>query len=332
MYPADGRKIPDIWTQPLDIRLPIQAGLGQFPLFHFWGPKTSIQSTQWIAASAKWIEKRYDPTLTLIYLPHLDYCLQRVGSDSVAIQSDLHEIDRVCGDLIDYYESRNAQVILLSEYGITSVSQPIHLNRILREHGLLRVRTELGREILDAGASSVFAVADHQIAHIYVKEPTDIVKVRSLLESVEGIAQVVNPAEKQFKYLNHQRSGELIAISQPHAWFTYYYWLDDRSAPDFARTVDIHRKPGYDPVELFINPDLQWPQIKVGLTLLKKQLGFRDLLDVISLDASLVKGSHGCLPTTQTDSPLLITRDQTFASKTLAATDVCKLILEHLLA
>lgn len=330
MYPADGRKLPDIYTQPQEWRSPLQDELGQFPLFNFWGPNTSIASTQWIAASAKWVEERCNPTLTLVYLPHLDYCLQKFGSDDNRVAKDLQEIDAVCGDLIHYYEKRGAQVIVLSEYGVTPVSQPVHLNRVLREQGLLAVREELGRELLDPGASKAFAVADHQIAHVYVNDPFYIPKVRSLLEETHGVAQVLGEDEKPAYGLDHPRSGELVAIAHPDAWFTYYYWLDDNRAPDFARTVDIHRKPGYDPVELFVDPRIKLPKFKIGSKLLKKQLGFRYLMDVIPLDAGLVRGSHGCM-TSPENGPLFMTHQtHLLEPESIAATDVCDLILKHL--
>ncbi|MBH8571622.1 alkaline phosphatase family protein [Nostocaceae cyanobacterium CENA369] len=331
MYPADGRKLPDIYTYPADVRSPIQSDLGQFPLFNFWGPNTSIVSSQWIANSAKWIEERYSPTLSLIYLPHLDYCLQKFGSDEKQIQTDLQEIDAVCGDLIQYYQARNAQIIILSEYGITPVSKSVDLNRVLRENNLIAVREELGRELLDFGASIAFAVADHQIAHIYVNDAAYIPKVRSILEGIEGVAQVLDEEGKKAYHLNHSRSGELVAIAQSDAWFTYYYWLDDAKAPDFARTVDIHRKPGYDPVELFLDPQLKIPQVKVAFKLLKKQLGFRYLMDVIPLNASLVRGSHGHMTNYPSEGPLFITHQtQLVEQNSIAATDVCSLILNHL--
>lgn len=331
MYPADGRKLPDIYTQPGELRSPLQTELGQFPLFNFWGPNTSISSTQWIAESAKWVDKHYSPTLSLVYLPHLDYCLQKFGPNENQVAKDLQEIDAVCEDLVGYYEAAGAKVIILSEYGITPVSQPVHLNRLLRENSLLTVREELGLELLDAGASKAFAVADHQLAHVYVNDPVYIPKVRALLEATDGVAKVLDETEKPNYHLNHPRSGELVAIAKPEAWFTYYYWLDDSRAPDFARTVDIHRKPGYDPVELFVDPQLQFSKAKVGLTLLKKQLGFRYLMDVISLDATLVRGSHGSI-TSLTDGPLFITQQtHLLDNKTaLEATDICGLILQHL--
>lgn len=331
MYPADGRKLPDIYTQPADLRSILQSELGEFPLFKFWGPATSAESSQWIAASAKRVEEMYSPTLTLIYLPHLDYCLQKIGCQPDEIAQDLRDIDAICGDLIAYYENRGTQVIVLSEYGITPVNQPIHLNRVLRQAGLLQVREELGRELLDAGASQAFAVADHQIAHVYINDLSCLDNVQQLLEQTDGVEMVLDEAGKETYHLNHPRSGELVAVARPNAWFTYYYWLDNQKAPDFARTVDIHRKPGYDPAELFIDPNIKRPKLKLGLTLLKKKLGFRYLMDVIPLDANIVKGSHGHLTPAAADCPLLITRQtDLLQNDSLEATEVFHTILSHL--
>ncbi|MBA3450941.1 MAG: alkaline phosphatase family protein [Chloroflexia bacterium] len=330
MYPADGRKLPDIYTQPGNLRTTLQEHLGQFPLFNFWGPKTSIKATQWIADAAMWVEERFRPTLSLVYLPHLDYNLQRIGPNDPRIATDLKELDAVCGDLIDTYQAAGVQVIVLSEYGIVPVSRPVHLNRVLRGAGKIAVREELGHELLDAGASAAFAVADHQIAHVYVNDPARLDKVRSLVAGTAGVAEVLDEAGKRERHLDHPRSGDLVALAEPDAWFTYYYWLDDQRAPDYARTVDIHRKPGFDPVELFIDPELKLPQAKVALTLLKKQLGFRYLMEVIPLDASLVRGSHG-LPTSPGAGPLLMTeRADLLSASTMDATDVCSLIVRHL--
>jgi len=331
MYPADGRKIPDISTQPADLRGELQAELGTFPLFDFWGPKTSIRSSQWIAEAAKRVERKHAPTLTLIYLPHLDYNLQRLGPGDPAIRKDLEEIDAVCGDLIEFYEERGARVVVLSEYGITDVSRPVHLNRVLREQGLIAVREELGRELLDAGASAAFAVADHQVAHVYVNDPGRREEVRRLLTGTPGVELVLDERGKAAHHLDHPRSGDFVAVADPDAWFTYYYWEDDRRAPDFARTVDIHRKPGYDPAELFIDPVLRAPQLKVASYLLRKRLGFRGLLEVIPLDAGLVKGSHGRTSGSDADRPVLITRQPHLAdAPVIDAADVYMVLLSHL--
>jgi predicted AlkP superfamily pyrophosphatase or phosphodiesterase len=331
MYPADGRKLPDVYTRPAGLRDELQDALGTFPLFHYWGPAASIQSTRWIADATRLVEEQHRPTLTLVYLPHLDYGLQRHGPSDPAVEAELREVDTVCGELIDMYDDRGVEVVVLSEYGITDVSRPVHLNRLLREQGLLSVREELGREQLDPGASMAFAVADHQVAHVYVADPSRLDAVRELLESCPGVERVLDGDARRAAGLDHPRAGELIAIAQPDAWFTYYHWLDDSRAPDFARTVDIHRKPGYDPVELFLDPALRFPRIEVGRRLLARRLGFRTLLDVIGLDASLVRGSHGRLPASHEQAPLLISgRPELVGREALAATDVRDVLLRHL--
>lgn len=331
MYPADGRKIPDIYTQPADLRRALQVALGPFPLFEFWGPNTSIRSTRWIAEAAKRVQALYDPTLTLIYLPHLDYCLQKLGPEDPQTARDLGDLDAVCGELIELYRALGARVIVLSEYGIVPSSRAVHINRLLREHGLLTVREELGRELLDPGASAAFAVADHQIAHIYVNDSSQLTKVRSLIESMPGVADVLDSIGKRAYHLDHPRSGDLVAVAERNAWFTYYYWLDDRRAPDYAKTVDIHRKPGYDPVELILDPELRIPQLKLAQILLKKRLGFRYLMDVIPLDASLVRGTHGCIATSREDSPVFVTHQPELLDSTMIeATSVHDIILRHI--
>jgi predicted AlkP superfamily pyrophosphatase or phosphodiesterase len=306
MYPADGRKVFDVTSHPLSIRDEIKRELGPFPFPAFWGPMAGIASSEWIAASARWIEERHQPDLALTYLPHLDYNLQRLGPDDPRLADDLRAIDGVVGGLLDFYAQRGVRVALLSEYGITAVRRSIALNRILRAKGWLTVKEELGRELLDCGASRAFAIADHQVAHIYVNDPDLIDDVRAAIESVEGVAQVLDAAGQRAAGLDHARSGDLVALSEEDAWFTYYYWDDDRRAPDFARCVDIHRKYGYDPVELFLDPTLALPRVRVAAKLLRRRLGFRGLMDVIPLDASLVRGSHGVCPANSDEWPVLI--------------------------
>ncbi len=330
-YAADGRKIPDIYTQPAGLRKTLQDEFGCFPLYDFWGPMASLRSSEWIADAAKLVETRHDPTLSLVYLPHLDYNLQRLGPDDPALDRDLNDIDAICTDLVAFYERRGARVIVLSEYGIVPVNQPVHINRVLRAHGLLTVREESGRELLDAGASEAFAVADHQVAHVYVNDPAQVTRVRRLLQDTPGIDSVLDPRGKREHHLSHPRAGDLVAVAVPGAWFTYYYWLDEVRAPDFARTVDIHRKPGYDPAELFIDPLLWAPKLKIGMALLKKRLGFRSLLEVIPLDATLVRGSHGRVPTSPAQAPLVITQQHTMLGEpAIDAPQVYWLILKHL--
>ncbi len=292
-YLADGRKKPDCYSQPADIRDRLQKELGTFPLFDFWGPKTSVKSSIWIAEASKRVYTWYDPTLMLIYLPHLDYGLQKYGPHAPEIYKDLSEIDEVCKNLISYLENKGVKVMLLSEYGITEVNHPISVNKILREMGLLELREEQGTEILDVGASKAFALADHQVAHIYINDHKRIDEIQEKLQNTLGIEKVLDLEGKKEYHINHDRSGELVAIADKDSWFTYYYWLQNDKAPDFARTVDIHKKPGYDPVEMFLDPDKKLMIPRIGLKILKKKLGFRTLMDVISLNPLLIKGSHG---------------------------------------
>ncbi|WP_224996146.1 alkaline phosphatase family protein [Cesiribacter sp. SM1] len=331
MYPSDGRKLPDIYTQPMDLRDRLQKELGQFPLFEFWGPNANINSTRWIAEASKKVDQWHNPTLTLIYLPHLDYNLQRQGLDFSKIGKDLREVDAVCKDLITYYEGQGAQVLLVSEYAITSVKHPVHINRMLREQGYITVKEELGLELLDAGASKAFAVADHQLAHVYVNEAGEIPRIKALLQQLPGVELVLDREGKAKYHLQHERAGDLVVVADKDSWFTYYYWLDDKKAPDFARTVDIHRKPGYDPVEMFADPNIRLLKARIGLKLLKKKLGFRYLMDVIPLDASLVKGSHGRIAEDPADRPLLVSQHKSIQlNQKLLPTELHDIILQHL--
>lgn len=328
LYPADGRKVFDVHTQPMGMREELKADLGPFPFSAFWGPAAGIASSEWIAASAKWVEEKHSPTLSLIYLPHLDYPLQKDGPLAANIPDELKKIDALATDLIDYYESRNIRVLVLSEYGISPVNRVIHINRLFREKGWLQIKDELGLETLDCGASKAFAIADHQVAHIYVNDPSIRWQVRSLLGSTPGIDEVRELTDEWGEGAATGRGGDFIAIAAADAWFTYYFWMDDAVAPDYARTIDIHRKPGYDPCELFIDPCIVFPKLRIAKFLLKKKLGLRGLLDVIPLDATLVRGSHGRDDVPTGERPVLLGTAFPVAS----AEDVHRAILEAALS
>lgn len=307
IYRADGRKLPDIYCEPAGLRDQLQDRLGAFPLFGFWGPKASIRSSRWIAGAAKLVHGQYRPTLTLVYLPHLDYDLQRLGPEHAGIPAAVAEVDAVVGDLIDYFRGCGVGVMLVSEYGIEAVDDAVPINRVLRTAGLLRVRDERGLEQLDAGASEAFAVADHQVAHVYVNDPGRAAAVASLCRGIRGVEAVLGRAEQSRYGLDHPRAGDLVLIAERNRWFTYDYWLDDRRAPDYARTVDIHRKPGYDPRELFMDSEMKLPRVQLAWKLLRRKLGQRTLLDVVPLDTRLVRGSHGRVDQDRGYAPLLIT-------------------------
>lgn len=330
LYLSDGRKVFDVHSEPMEMREELKAELGDFPFPQFWGPLAGIESSQWIAQSAKWVEEKHWPTLSLVYLPHLDYNLQRFGPNHSEIKKDLREIDVVVGDLINFYERRSIKPILLSEYGITEVDRPVHLNRLFREKGWLSIKEEVGMETLQLGSSKVFAIADHQVAHIYINDESLTEEVEEFLQQVEGVELVLNHANKNYAGIDHERAGDLVVVSDSQSWFTYYYWDDDKKAPDFARCVDIHKKCGYDPVELFLDPDIKLPKLQIAKRLLKKSLGFRMLMDVIPLDANLVKGSHGRLPESEDDWPVLIGDfPQLPKSKSVQAQAVYEYLFEH---
>jgi predicted AlkP superfamily pyrophosphatase or phosphodiesterase len=322
-YLADGRKMPDCYSNPAALRDELQQKLGQFPLFQFWGPGANIKSSRWIADASIITDEKYDPTLTLVYLPHLDYCLQKFGQDIPKIKKELGEIDREVEKLVSHYTRKNARVILLSEYGITNVNHPVSINRVLREAGLLQVRVERGLELLDAGASRAFAVADHQVAHIYVNDPSATGMVRGVVEKIPGVELVLDRSEQSRYGIQHERAGDFVVMADERSWFTYYFWLDDAKAPDYARAVDIHKKPGYDPVEMFMSSKL-----RAAYKLLRKKAGFRYVMDVIPLDPTLVRGSHGRVGTQKEFYPVLV--GDGLENETYAATDVYGVIWKAL--
>ena len=306
LYPADGRKAFDIHTQPMAMREEIKADLGNFPFPSFWGPNAGIPSSKWIAESAKWIEKKEKPDLNLVYLPHLDYGLQKFGPGAPEMAAEYEAIDQVTCDLIEELEAAGVEVLVLSEYGISKVSKAIHLNRVFREKGWIQVKDELGLETLDCGGCQAFAVADHQVAHIYVNDSVIEKEVRRVVLATDGVEEIREGSDLWPEGIGRERGGDFVAVSEADAWFTYYFWDDDAKAPDYARCIDIHRKPGYDPVELFLDPEIKFPVAKIGGFLLKKKLGLRGLMDVISLDANLVKGSHGRDQVPEDEQPVVI--------------------------
>ena len=323
-YHSDGVKMPDCYSHPAVLRDELQEAFGTFPLFNFWGPNANIKSTNWIADASIYVDKKYDATLTFIYLPHLDYCLQKFGVDFEKIKGELQEIDQVVERLITHFESTGAKVIILSEYGINNVSKPIHVNRILREAGYIALREEQGLELLDPGASRAFAVSDHQIAHVYCPDETVLDEVKLLLMQTRGVHKVLAGDELAAYHIDHPRAGDLVLIADNDAWFTYYYWMDDNKAPDFARCVDIFKKPGYDPVEMFMDPKNPFIKLRAAYKLARKLTGFRYRMDVIPLDATLVKGSHGSPFCGEAYYPLYISDNQ--STDNMEPTEVYSLI------
>ncbi len=320
-YAADGNKAFGITGTPFGLTDRLETELGRFPFPSFWGPMAGLPCTDWIAKAAANVIKTDWPDLTLVYLPHLDYAPQRFGPSGCDMAGLVGELDHACLPILDAAREVGARVWVVSEYGHSDVSRPILINRALRAAGYLSVRLGPFGEIFETFASRAFAVCDHQLAHVYVKNPSDLDAVAETIRTIPGVAKIFVGEQREEIGLNHSRAGELIALSEANAWFAYPFWLEDHLAPDFARTVDIHRKPGYDPCELLFDPQLNFPKLKVARRLLAKKLGFRTLFDVIPLDPTLIKGSHGLSATDPLDRPLLI-GDGVEPAEDLALTDV----------
>jgi predicted AlkP superfamily pyrophosphatase or phosphodiesterase len=329
-YGADGNKFFDVTGTPPVLPEMVKGRLGPFPFATFWGPMAGLACTQWIAQCAALVMAQTRPDLTLVYLPHLDYDPQRFGPDNCDIPHLIGELDAACEPLLDEARRCGAAVWVVSEYGHVAVQRPVLLNRALREADLLTVRPGPFGEQLDTFESRAFAVCDHQLAHVYVREEADLPRVKGILTALPGVARVLASEERAEVELRHPRSGEIVALSEPDAWFAYPFWLDDRAAPDYARTVDIHRKPGYDPCELFFDPKLWWPMGRAAWRWLQKKLGFRTLFDVIPLDPTLVKGSHGLRAADGADQPLLIGDGPAPSAEELPMTAVRDLLLQRL--
>ena len=273
--------------------------LGEFNLSSYWGPFASSKSSEWICNAAKYTLENERPNLMFIYIPHVDYSVQRFGKGSKQVQEDLKNADYIVGDIVDKTAllgiKDETQFIILSEYGFNDVDAAIPLNLRLREDNLLITRTINDKEYIDYEYSKAFAMVDHQIAHIYVNEGF-VDETKKVLEDTQGVDRILSSEEKTNLNIDHERSGELIAISDRDKWFSYYWWHSSDKAPSFARTVDIHRKPGYDPVELFIDPQTK----------------------SIPFDTSLVKGSHGrpADPSTEEGYSLYVSNRKSCSSST----------------
>jgi len=328
IYHADGRKSPDCYTDPPELHDRLTGPLGEFPLFTYWGPTASITSSKWIADASAKLLREESLDMLMVYLPHLDYDHQRFGPGAPESAEAARELDGVAGDLIDVVRGRGDTVVVLSEYGITDARRPVDVNRALRRAGLLDVYTQAGMEYLDPWTSRAFAVADHQVAHVYVQDPADIPAAREALAGLPGIDLVLEGDDRRAAGLGHERAGELVLVADPDAWFTYYYWLDDERAPDFAKQVEIHRKPGYDPAELFMDPEDKLVKARAGAALVRKKIGMRYVMSVVPLDPSPVRGTHGRLPADAADAPVLLCSDGSVARDRIAATEVRDLLLE----
>lgn len=271
------------YSKPVNYYEEIVQHIGEFDLKWYWGPFVSIKSSQWIIDASMYTIKKHKPDLVLVYLPHLDYSAQKYGPQSNEFKQSLIESDDLIGNLMDFLNAsefdNEYDVMIHSEYGFNEVTHSLSPNIILRKNGLLSIRTIFGKEYIDFENSNAFAMVDHQIAHIFVKTGYEDI-VTSIFKKEKNIARILDKTSQIQLKINHARSGELILCAQDNCWFNYYWWEDENNAPSFTFNVDIHRKPGYDPLELFLDPNT------------KK----------ISHNTSLIKGSHGVFDSNDTDT------------------------------
>jgi len=313
IHNPDGSESLWCYTRPVGLYGELRDELGHFPLQHFWGPMANVKSSQWIADSAVVAARRWRPDFFYVYLPHLDYAAQRTGPESPAAATAVAELDGVLGRLAEGFHGAYAEKplwLVAGEYAIREVRHVVYPNRVLRDAGLLTLREEEGREVLDPAASRAWALADHQHSHVFVTGgDADVARrVADLFRGQEGIAEVLVGEQRGRYHLDHPRSGEVILVSTPESWQAYYWWEDDARAPAFARTVDIHRKPGYDPVELHFDPATK----------------------SIPLDATLVNGSHGAPAADSAQRTVLVASDASLGlPTTVADTEVFGLVLKH---
>ena len=303
-YFANGRKGADVYSSDPDFKSQVVAKHGAFPFFHFWGPKAGMPSSAWISEVARGLIQAQEHQLILCYAPGLDYEGQRFGPKSNQAREALRRGDALFGALIKDAQEAGYDVAVVSDYGFTEVHRPIFLNRVLRRAGMLTVEPAVNGELLEPGASRAFAVSDNQAAHIYIRDPNDVEIVARLLSEVDGVSEVLDASASEA--LGHSRSGRLLAIAEPDAWFAYPYWLDDDQAPDFARCVDIFNKPGFDPCEMFLREGLGGV-LHAAKRFAQLKLGIRAPFDVISTRYDRVRGARNIRPQTPEEGATLIT-------------------------
>ncbi|CAN5214185.1 alkaline phosphatase family protein [soil metagenome] len=302
-YGLDGNKVFDVTgTPPEDIDT-LKKSVPPFPFSAFWGPMAGLKSTQWIADVSAKVLHEQRPDLSLVYLPHLDYDPQRHGPAGCDMAKCVKELDDACESLLNAAKSIGAKVWIVSEYGHCDVTTPVLPNVALGKAGLLRVNNGPFGEQLDHYGSTAFAVVDHQLAHVYSK---DVARTLEVLHDLNGVDRILTGGQRNEIGLDHDRSGDIVLLSKPNAWFAYNFWLDDAKAPDYARCVAIHNKPGFDPCELFFDPALRFPKLHAARRLIQKKLGFRTRFDVCPIDPSIVRGSHGLAASDPLDRPLLV--------------------------
>ncbi|HMP00081.1 MAG TPA: alkaline phosphatase family protein, partial [Kiritimatiellia bacterium] len=269
----DGGLIQDCLSRPEPLYAEIAEGLKRpFNLMHYWGPLASGKSSTWILGALDHVMKNENPDMLFGYLPHLDYDLQRYGPEHRCARRAGKSLAKMLARFIASCEKNYYDYIIYGDYEMFPVKRgAVFPNRRLMDAGLLRTRQIDGMLYPDFFHYEAFAMVDHEVAHVYVADPAKVEFVKNTFTGFPGVGKVWTREEAAAVGLNHPNSGELILLAEPGAWFAYPWWTDAREAPDYARHIDIHNKPGYDPCELFFG----WPP------------------KTVSLNTRNVRGTHG---------------------------------------
>lgn len=261
-HTPDGKTLTACWSNPPELYAKLVAKFGPFPLHNYWSPMAGLPSSQWIINAALHVWSEDQPDLQLVYVPHLDYNLQRLGPSHPAIAKELADVDAAIAPLVKLVRESGGIPVVVGDYGMYDVDTPLFPNLVLREAGLLKTKTDdKGKVYVDYAASEAFALCDHQVAHIFTRSP--MAATRVLKEKLTALDNIT--------HMQTERAGAFTLVAKPNAWFAHDWWQHDGEKPLWQFTVDIHAKPGYDPRELFLDRERK----------------------CIAQDAKLVKGSHG---------------------------------------
>jgi predicted AlkP superfamily pyrophosphatase or phosphodiesterase len=270
-----GGMVSDCYCRPAGLYDRLCRKVGRkFNLMHYWGPLASSKAGQWIADAASALLREPDaPDLCMVYLPSLDYDLQRypAGHDKNkrALTKTLAQLD--C--MVRASREGGYEILMFGDYAIADTSAgnaAVFPNRQLLSDGLLAVRKVGDMLYPDFHASNAFAVVDHEVGYVHVKDAADVPAVQTSLRKLPHVT-VVPAGEFAAMGIDHANAGQLAIIAQAGHWLAYPWWIGKRHDPDYASHIDIHKKPGYDPCELFFG----WPPMS------------------ITQNTARIRGSHG---------------------------------------
>lgn len=278
-----GGMIMDHLTRPPELGKHLREKFGNFPLYRYWGPLAHYKVGDIITYQVIESIRLYNPEIVFAYLPTLDYDLQRFGPHDERVAKSFFSVEKQLFQLYQLAEAHGADITIWGDYAITQVTKEAAFpNRFLREIGYFCVRELKGMAYPDIHSSRAFAMVDHQVGHVYVRDPGDVEKVAIALESTGEYGSVEIRKNQSWA---HRNAGEILLIAKEGSWLAYPWWKKASEAPDFASHVDIHSKPGFDPCELFWG---KWfpPEVSLNAHLVRGTHGREDFIAYASTKAS----------------------------------------------